>query len=220
MRNPLSDLNGCSKPWLFRAARSVPPNFSAVSTVRLPDNFMSCPKAGSSDEAKLALVADSLRSGNVVQLRALGASMLPVLWPGDLLTIEPIRSSELTAGKIVVVHCGSRLFIHRLIQTGNADGHADWLTRGDSLPASDPPTTLDRIIGRVTLVSRGSKSFVPSHACGHLRKLVSSILAQSDVLRIIVLRGYRARQLLGRRSEGNSAEHQTRFPTMHQLSQK
>src|SRR5271157_1377561 len=83
---------------------------------------------------KLDLAAQVLSSGGAIRLQALGTSMLPSIWPGDVLSIEHKPGEEIVPGDIVLVARDGRFFIHRLIEKHNSG----WITRGDSLPQPDP----------------------------------------------------------------------------------
>ncbi len=105
-----------------------------------------------------ALLADTLRgSGSlhrVVRLRVHGESMLPALWPGDVVGVESCSLEDVRPGEIVLARRDGRLFLHRLVRhrflaPGTPDG---FLLRGDSVPGPDPLYPPDALLGR--LVSR------------------------------------------------------------------
>src|SRR6202163_1814360 len=87
-----------------------------------------------------ALVADALRRfGQSVRLRVHGESMLPALWPGDVVEIAGCSLEDVRPGEIVLARRDGRLFLHRLV--GRFDGPSTpngFLLRGDSMPAPDP----------------------------------------------------------------------------------
>ena len=68
------------------------------------------------DHPQLGLAAAVLRSGSTISLRALGTSMLPALWPGDLVTIVPVPLGAIRPGEIVLCVRNGRFCIHRLTQ--------------------------------------------------------------------------------------------------------
>jgi len=140
-----------------------------------------------SQQPHLNLAADMLRSGGAVRLRAGGASMLPALWPGDLLTIDPVPSRAIRAGEIVLCVRNQRFVIHRLVRVGSESGTADWITRGDALPDPDPGVPAEAILGRVSSITRGSRSLVPRQPTAWER-IFAWILCRSDLLCRLVLR--------------------------------
>ena len=99
---------------------------------------------------KLELATEVLRSGGAIRLQALGTSMLPSVWPGDVLSIEPAPGKDLVLGDIVLAVRDGRFFVHRLIEKRDCE----WITRGDSLPQNDPPLAEAQVLGKVSLIHR------------------------------------------------------------------
>ncbi|MBE0648450.1 MAG: hypothetical protein IH596_11775 [Bacteroidales bacterium] len=99
------------------------------------------------DSIKLELVANQLRAGKTVQVKADGHSMNPLIIKGDLLTIEGINNEDLFPGEVVAFVRRELLFIHRIIEVGRSDGMV--LTKGDNLLISDALLSPEKIIGRV-----------------------------------------------------------------------
>jgi hypothetical protein len=148
------------------------------------------------DAAKIAMAADLLRSQRTIHLRACGTSMLPTLWPGDLLTIEPFTATQAVAGDIVLVARAGRFFIHRLSQMGGPCGDATWITRGDAMPECDPPGSVEQIVGRVSRVERNGREFLVQRQLPVLNRQIAKLIARSDFLRRAVVRGIALRQKL------------------------
>lgn len=105
------------------------------------------------------LIADVARNQGQVQLKVAGASMVPVLWPGDLVTVRSCDSSELQPGLIVVYRQNERLVVHRLVRwvdsTHGADGCL--VTRGDARPRFDQPVKAGEVLGRVDNAVRNGR---------------------------------------------------------------
>jgi signal peptidase I len=97
-----------------------------------------------------ALVADALRnSGSLpsrVRLRVHGESMLPALWPGDVVEIANCSLAELRPGEIVLALREGRLFLHRFVAPCTPHG---FVLRGDSMPGPDPVFLADALLGRL-----------------------------------------------------------------------
>jgi hypothetical protein len=110
---------------------------------------LSCSAQGS------ALVADALRGSNqlfdgarrFVRLKVYGESMLPTLWPGDVVEIASCSVNEIQGGDIVLATRDGRLFLHRLV-TAQAGG---FVLRGDSVPHPDPLYAPEALLGRLML---------------------------------------------------------------------
>ena len=62
------------------------------------------------------MIAEVLRSSGSVHLGVKGASMLPEIWPGDILTISRLGAAEPLPGDIVLYGREGRLVAHRLIK--------------------------------------------------------------------------------------------------------
>jgi Peptidase S24-like len=98
-----------------------------------------------------ALLADALQRTGRVRLRVHGESMLPALWPGEVVEIVSCGLEDVQSGEIVLARRDGRLFLHRLIAPATPEG---FRLRGDSVPASDPLFPADALLGR--LVRRSS----------------------------------------------------------------
>jgi hypothetical protein len=104
----------------------------------------------SENAERSALVADALRrSGDLpgrVRLRVYGESMLPSLWPGDVVEIESCSLDNVQPGEIVLAQREGRLFLHRFIALCPPNA---FLLRGDSMPAPDPQYPREALLGRL-----------------------------------------------------------------------
>jgi signal peptidase I len=145
------------------------------------------------EDQKLGLAAEMLRRRGTVRLRAWGASMLPSVWPGDLLTIESSVYDEVVPGDIVLVMRDNRFVVHRLIEMQQDQGRFLWITRGDTMPHSDPPAVTSELLGRVAGISRAHRSFVPSRRISALHSALAWMLCRWDRLRNLALRIHAAR---------------------------
>ena len=131
---------------------------------------------------KLDLAVEVIRSVGAIRLRALGTSMLPTIWPGDLLTVEHL--DQMVSGDIVLVSQDRRLLIHRLVE--QRDSH--WVTRGDSLPQNDAPVARSQVLGKVSVIHRQTGDVIPSRRMSQLARLLAWMLSCSDGFRKVVLR--------------------------------
>jgi hypothetical protein len=105
------------------------------------------------------LLADVLRecgpSRRIVRVRVYGESMLPALWPGDLVEIESCLLNDVRPGDIVLALRDDRFFLHRLVAVRGTDG---FLLRGDSVPRPDPLFPASSLLGRLTTRNTGRRS--------------------------------------------------------------
>jgi SOS-response transcriptional repressor LexA len=145
------------------------------------------------EDPKLALAAELLRSLGTVTMRAWGTSMLPALWPGDLLTIQSALHDEVVPGDIVLVMRENRFFVHRLIEKRKVRDRCRWITRGDAMPQYDPPATELELLGRVTGIRRGKRAFVPSRRVSLYNSALAWTLCRWERARGLALRMHAVR---------------------------
>ena len=156
------------------------------------------------------LVFDVACSAGEVRLRVIGASMLPAVWPDDVVTVQRCELAEFRAGQIVVYQQEEKLVIHR-VECVSGD---HLMTRGDSRPHFDPPVLADEIVGRVVSISRGGRSVDLERT--FWRRLASSILRRSDFCTRVTLYLHRRLWSSEATQVGDlqaSREHATPVPT-------
>jgi signal peptidase I len=123
--------------------------------------LISAPMSAVSDPVdctKCELAAEVLHSYGELRIRVTGTSMLPAIWPGDILSIRRCGAGEVGLGEIAIFTRHGRLFAHRLV----AQSGLRVVTRGDGRDEPDPPVTGAEIVGRVTEIVRRGKSFRPA----------------------------------------------------------
>jgi signal peptidase I len=136
---------------------------------------------------KIDMAASVLRAGKRIRLRVFGTSMLPSLWPGDILTVEP--GEELVPGDIVLFLRDGRFCAHRLlVQSGRY-----WVTRGDAMRQDDPPVEAGELLGRVGCISRGNRSVVPRRRVSLVGFALAWMLCRSERFCNFMLRIHAAR---------------------------
>ena len=140
------------------------------------------------EDPKLSLAAEILRGNGTVRLKAWGVSMLPSVWPGDLLTIQSAAYGEVVRGDIVLVMRENRFFVHRLVETRRDGDCFSWITKGDAMSQNDPPVAASELLGRVAGIGRANRSFVPSRRVSLLESALAKMLCRWDRLRILTLR--------------------------------
>ena len=135
---------------------------------------------------KRSLVVDVARTFGQVRLKVTGTSMLPSVWPGDILIIDRCSAAELAVGEIVLCYRSEELVAHRL--TGKFGKRI--VTRGDSLDYYDSPFEEDEIVGRVLSILRDGRYVDPSPTWWN--RMGSCILRRSQ-LSVRMLLGLRRR---------------------------
>jgi len=139
-------------------------------------------------DTKIDLVAKHLRQRGTVSLKARGTSMLPSVWPGDLLTIQSAAHDEVVAGDMVLVLRDNRFFVHRLVGWRLGRGGLLLVTKGDAMPHDDPPAAASELLGRVANVCRYNRSFVPSRRISLSHSALAWMLCRWDRFRNLALR--------------------------------
>jgi len=120
--------------------------------------------------------------------------MLPSLWPGDLLTIQCVTHDEVVSGDMVLVMRDDRFFVHRLIERQQVSDCLLWVTKGDAVPHNDPPVAASELLGRVTGIRRGNRSFIPSRRVSLIHSTLAWMLCHRDHFRSVALRIHAARR--------------------------
>jgi len=139
------------------------------------------------EDHKLNLAAEILRSGGTIRMKVLGTSMLPSIWPGDVLTVEGTPCEQLVPGDIVLAARDARFFVHRLIAKSSQPGSSDWITRGDSLSHDDPPVAASHLLGRVSAIQRKNRWIAPSRQVSIVGHALAWMLCHWDSLRSVAL---------------------------------
>jgi signal peptidase len=99
------------------------------------------------------LIADVVRAQGTVHLKVAGSSMVPTLWPGDLVTVGRCEPSELQTGSLIVFRQDERLIVHRLMHWEGGCVVA----RGDASSRFDRPAPASDVIGRVESILRDGR---------------------------------------------------------------
>jgi hypothetical protein len=141
---------------------------------------------GSRDSLKRELAVEILERFSEVQFIAHGSSMLPFIYPGDLLTVRSFGCSPPSAGDIVLCFRQGEFRVHRIVGIVRDGPSALYVLRGDALLEDDPPVRRPELLGRVASVLRR----------GEPCKLDSSKALRQRLLRSVVRRSSAASTLL------------------------
>jgi signal peptidase I len=136
---------------------------------------------------KCELAGEVLRSSGTLRLKVTGWSMLPSVWPGDTLVIEKADSGAVSAGDIVLFGRDRRLFVHRVITTGNYGAESQVVTRGDAMPAADSPVSRAELMGKISLILRNGRRIEPSKSLGFSERAVAALIQRSEFAARVVV---------------------------------
>jgi hypothetical protein len=131
------------------------------------------------------LAAEVVQNFGEARLQVTGASMLPTVWPGDVVFVQRRALRELQPGQILLAYRNGALIAHRIKSIAGDR----LITQGDSLPHSDPPVTSSELVGQVVSILRGGRD-VPLKQ-SHWRRVLSAILRRSDFCLRMTLRAGR-----------------------------
>lgn len=132
--------------------------------------------------AKSEMAAEVAGRFGEVRLKLIGGSMLPSLWPDDLLVVRRHPVAELRPGQIVQFMHAGMLVTHRIVR--NCGDHL--ITRGDSVAHEDLPVRANQILGRVVSVTRNGCPLDPSFTRG--RRMAAWLLRRSELSSRVLLR--------------------------------
>jgi len=105
----------------------------------------------------LSLASEVLRTSGGLRFAAHGASMVPTLFPGDILIVRRETAQRARCGDVVLSFRAGRFCAHRLVEKLEEGGRLSLVTRGDALAKNDPPLAESELLGQVTAVVRGRK---------------------------------------------------------------
>lgn len=141
----------------------------------------------SREQLKHSLATDVLRTAGKFRLAAFGYSMLPNLWPGELLTIQSHSLEQVQPSEVVLFSREGRFFIHRVVRKVKMGPETRLITRGDALPSVDATVFPVEFLGKIVSVRRGDRD-IPVPSCSPWRRLTGLALTYSVHLRSLGLR--------------------------------
>jgi signal peptidase len=153
---------------------------SVLTQNLLTNEDTSCAPRANGDAERSGLVADALRLGGRIRLRVHGESMLPALWPADIVEIAHCSLQEVYAGDIVLALRDGRLFLHRLVGPATEAG---FKLRGDSMPGPDPWFPREAFLGRRVEPKNG-----PRVLPARLSRAIGMILCHFSMARRVALK--------------------------------
>lgn len=106
------------------------------------------------DQVRGMLLAELLQRFGRARLCVTGTSMLPSLWPGDMVEVVRCDPSALRRRDVILVQRDARLFCHRVVTLSRVDGRLRLRTQGDHLTQQDPAIDEASVLGKVVSVQR------------------------------------------------------------------
>ena len=156
--------------------------------------------AKSRHDAQLSLAAEILRASGEVRLTAFGSSMVPSIFPGDVLTIRRQQSSSVRCGDVVLCTRGDRFVVHRVVRELSTSSTVGWVTRGDALDRDDPPVAEGELLGRVIAIERDGNTWAPARPSMMAQAATWAVRRSGTLLRFLLhahaVRGRSAQRLV------------------------
>ncbi len=154
------------------------------------------------EKVQLDLAAEVLRRFGEVRFVARGSSMIPSIYPGDLLTVRSQFIADARHGQIVLSLREGRFWAHRVTRKWRQGNRFVFATRGDALPKEDPSLDESQMLGRVTSVVRYGKPVALAQIDRPWTRLLRWAVRNSSALAKTLLRRHSLRmRLLGRSHE-------------------
>ena|SRR3974390_1503683 len=141
-------------------------------------------RSESRSAARATLAVEALRQSGHLRLQVWGASMLPSLWPGDVAEVTSCVIEDVQPGQIILAFCDDRFYLHRL-QRREESG---FITRGDSMPQSDPAFAASALLGKVVRVARSGRLLGDPPRAGKLARGLGRLLCYCGPARQVALR--------------------------------
>jgi len=144
--------------------------------------------------AKCRLAETILRRFGMLRLKVTGCSMLPSIWPGDILLIHRQDIRQVIPGTIVLFSREGKLIAHRVICKADDSDNPCVVTRGDSLPSPDSPVTASELLGKIASVFHSGEWIEPRVRLGLGARLMVALLSHCSLGTRVLLRLYATRQ--------------------------
>lgn len=132
--------------------------------------------------AQRAIFEAHRRERTSAWIRGAGGSMRPLIEPGDWLHVA-FGDAPRRLGEILVYPAGDVLVAHRLVGRVRSQGRSLLVTKGDALPACDPPLAPGDVLGVVRVRRRAGGGRPTKFGCSGLSARVlalRSTLAQTS----------------------------------------
>jgi hypothetical protein len=147
------------------------------------------------EAVKSQVVADAVRTFGELRLRVTGSSMLPSVWPGDILSVRQCVIAEVRLGDIILFERDGGLCAHRVVDKIVGPDQDSLITQGQQLPRPDPPVSAAELLGRVTSIERGELRIDPRAGLGLWPRIASRILRHSGLATRLMLQRIASRRV-------------------------
>lgn len=141
----------------------------------------------STHSLKCELASEVLRSAGSLHLRVTGWSMLPTVWPGDILVVERTSDGDVVDGDIVLFSNGRRFIAHRVVARNGEPGDSRIHTQGDAVPRPDSPMPGENLLGKVSFILRNGRRISPGKDLRFSERAIAALFRRSPrAARVVV----------------------------------
>jgi signal peptidase I len=146
------------------------------------------------------LAGEIVRTFGRVRVRVTGMSMIPAVWPGDVLVVERRTAEKIERGEIAVAEHDGRLVAHRVVAgvsnaatamrpTFLASSPATGLiTRGDAQLFPDRSLRSEELLGTVVSIERGAGARRPRRNLGIGARMLAAMARRSSTAARVFVR--------------------------------
>jgi signal peptidase I len=111
----------------------------------------------SRDVVKLELAEEVLRSSGELRFVARGGSMIPAIFPGDILLVRQNPIDAMVCSQVALWRRHGRFYAHRVVGIVSTKEQKGIVTQGDALRDQDQKVTSEEFLGRVYAIVRREK---------------------------------------------------------------
>lgn len=129
---------------------------------------------------KLELAAQVLRSTGEIRFVAHGASMVPAIFPGDVLLARHRAIGSTRCGDVALWSRDGRFCAHRVVQRVKTEKENAIVTRGDALQDQDPAIGSEEFLGQVHAIVRRGRQIDLAGPQGVVSRAMGFLARHSD----------------------------------------
>jgi signal peptidase I len=141
----------------------------------------------SREEHKRDLLLEALRTHGLVRMRALGTSMVPTIWPGDLVEVERCYGS-IGVGDVILTVRQESFCMHRVVRHEQASDGIRITTRGDAMRCEDPEISSSQVLGKISRVHHHGEFIRLAQQQGRFERCLARIFNSISLVRRVLLR--------------------------------
>ena len=142
----------------------------------------------SREAVTLELAEEVLRSSGQLQFIAHGSSMIPAIFPGDVLLARNQPMHSIRCGEVALWSRNGRFCAHRVRRKGNGGEPCEIVTRGDALDHDDLPIQADEFLGCVYAIVRRRKRIDLTRPQGFWSRSIALVVKRSELVAKSLLR--------------------------------